>query len=101
MRKQELYLVKIKIMKKTPKYTQNPNSKVGEKALFLINDDYNTFDHVIDCLVAICEHDPIQAEQCAVLVHYKGSCEIAIGKTDDLIPLQEDLSLYGLDVEIL
>lgn len=89
-------------MKKTPKYTPKTSfSKVAEKALFLLNDDYNTFDHVIDCLVAICDHDPIQAEQCAVLVHYKGSCEIAIGKIDDLIPLQEDLSLYGLDVEIL
>ena len=90
------------MMKKTPKYTpKSSSSKVAEKALFLINDDYNTFDHVIDCLVVICDHDPIQAEQCAVLVHYKGSCEIAIGKTEDLIPLQEDLSLYGLDVEIL
>jgi len=89
-------------MKKTPKYTpKTSSSNVAEKALFLINDDYNTFDHVIDCLVAICDHDPIQAEQCAVLVHYKGSCEIAIGKTEDLIPLQEDFSLYGLDVEIL
>ena len=72
-----------------------------ENEIILYNDDVNTFDHVIDCLVAICDHDPIQAEQCAVLVHYKGSCEIAIGKTEDLIPLQEDLSLYGLDVEIL
>ena len=75
--------------------------KITEKALYLINDDYNTFDHVIDCLVAICEHDELQAEQCAMLTHYKGSCEIAIGKTIDLIPLQEDLALYGLDVEIL
>ncbi len=89
-------------MKKTPKSTPKTiSSKVEEKALFLINDDYNTFDHVIDCLVAICDHDSIQAEQCAVLVHYKGSCEIAIGNEADLIPLQEDLSLYGLDVEIL
>jgi glycerol-3-phosphate acyltransferase PlsY len=93
---------KIIMMKKTHKHTPKSSSnKVAEKVLFLINDNYNTFDHVIDCLVAICDHDPIQAEQCAVLVHYKGSCEIAIGKTEDLIPLQEDLSLYGLDVEIL
>lgn len=89
-------------MKKTPKYTpKNTSSKVEEKTLFLINDDYNTFDHVIDCLVAICDHDEIQAEQCAVLVHYKGSCEIAIGKEANLTPLKEDLSLYGLNVEIL
>ena len=89
-------------MKKSSKSTSKVSlNKITEKALYLINDDYNTFDHVIDCLVAICEHDELQAEQCAMLTHYKGSCEIAIGKTTDLIPLQEDLELYGLDVEIL
>ena len=89
-------------MKKSSKSTSKATlSKITEKALYLINDDYNTIDHVIDCLVAICEHDELQAEQCAMLTHYKGSCEIAIGKTIDLIPLQEDLALYGLDVEIL
>ena len=35
-----------------------------------------TFEHVINCLVAICEHDELQAEQCALLAHYKGVCEI-------------------------
>ena len=77
------------------------SSKTTEKALYLINDEYNTFDHVINCLVTICEHNELQAEQCAWLTHYKGSCEIAIGETADLLPLQEDLVLYGLDVEIL
>ena len=56
---------------------------------------------MVNCLVAICEHHALQAEQCALLTHYKGSCEIAIGKTIDLAPLKEDLLLYGLDVEIL
>ena len=89
-------------MKKSPKFSpKTHSSKTTEKALYLINDEYNTFEHVINCLVAICEHDELQAEQCALLTHYKGSCEIAIGKTEELIPLQEDLALYGLDVEIL
>ena len=89
-------------MKKSPKFLpKTHSSKTTEKALYLINDEYNTFEHVINCLVAICEHDELQAEQCALLTHYKGSCEIAIGKTEELIPLQEDLVLYGLDVEIL
>lgn len=89
-------------MKKSPKFFPTTHSsKTTEKALYLINDEYNTFEHVINCLVAICEHDALQAEQCALLTHYKGSCEIAVGKTEDLIPLQEDLALYGLDVEIL
>ena len=89
-------------MKKSPKFSSTTHSsKTTEKVLYLINDESNTFEHVINCLVAICEHDELQAEQCALLTHCKGSCEIAIGRTEDLIPLQEDLALYGLDVEIL
>ena len=89
-------------MRKSPKSSSKPSPiKRKEKALYLINDEYNTFDHVINCLVAICEHDELQAEQCALLTHYKGSCEIVVGEAIDLIPLQEDLALYGLHVEII
>ena len=35
--------------------------------IILYNDDVNTFDHVIDTLVRVCNHEPLQAEQCAVL----------------------------------
>ena len=84
--------------KSTPKASE---SKIKVKSLFLINDDYNSFDYVVDCLTAICEHETIQAEQCALLTHYKGSCEIMLGDNDDLLPVQEDLALYGLNVEIL
>ena len=88
-------------MKNTPKfYSRKDHSRVHAKNLYLVNDKYNTFDYVIDCLVAMCDHDEIQAEQCALLTHYKGSCEIAIGKELDLLPLKEDLTLYGLNVEI-
>jgi len=69
--------------------------------LVLINDDFNSFDHVIDCLVAICEHDPIQAEQCATITHYNGSCIIKIGKPKDLFIYKNDLNQYDLDVKIV
>ena len=89
-------------MKESSKSTSKASeSKIKVKSLFLINDDYNSFDYVVDCLTAICDHDPIQAEQCALLTHYKGSYEIMLGDNDDLLPVQEDLSLYGLNVEIL
>ena len=39
--------------------------------IILHNDDVNTFDHVIDSLILVCEHTELQAEQCAILVHYK------------------------------
>ncbi len=89
-------------MKDSPKYKQKVSSrKLKAKSLFLINDDYNSFDHVVDCLTAICDHDPIQAEQCALLTHYKGSCEIMLAEKIDLEPVKKDLALYGLNVEII
>jgi ATP-dependent Clp protease adaptor protein ClpS len=84
--------------KSTPKASE---SKIKAKSLFLINDDYNSFDYVVDCLTAICDHDPIQAEQCALLTHYNGRCDILSGEISELKPFQEDLELYGLNVQIL
>ena len=89
-------------MKKSQDSTSKAaSSKIKVKSLFLINDDFNSFDYVVDCLTAICDHEIIQAEQCALLTHYKGSCEIVMGEIADLEPLREDLALYGLNVEIL
>ena len=89
-------------MKKSQDSTSKQKlSKIKNKSLFLINDDFNSFDYVVDCLTAICDHETIQAEQCALLTHYKGSCEIAMGENADLELLREDLVLYGLNVEIL
>ena len=84
----------------SPKFASNQPNNIVEKSLYLINDSNNTFGHVINCLVTICEHDELQAEQCMLLTHYTGSCEIAFGKMEELLSLQEDLSLYGLNVEI-
>lgn len=47
--------------------------------LVLINDDLNTFEHVIKSLVEVCGHDPVQAEQCAIITHFRGSCEVKSG----------------------
>ena len=74
---------------------------VAIKTLYLIDDNFNTFDHVIDCLVAICDHTPIQAEQCALLTHINGKCDIVSGEISELKAFQEDLELYGLNVQIL
>ncbi|MFN9391868.1 MAG: ATP-dependent Clp protease adaptor ClpS, partial [Flavobacteriales bacterium] len=58
-----------------------------EHQLILFNDDVNTFDFVIESLVSICRHDPLQAEQCALIVHYKGKCAVKNGTFDDLEPM--------------
>ena len=70
------------------------------KLLVLFNDDHNTFDHVIDSLVEICEHDPHQAEQCALITHFKGKCKVKNGPFEELKPLHEEMGHRDLTVEI-
>lgn len=68
--------------------------------LVLYNDDYNTFDWVIECLVEICEHTYEQAEQCAWIVHYKGRYPVLHGTYEYLLPRYEALCERGLTVNI-
>ena len=69
--------------------------------IVLYNDDHNTFDHVIETLIAACDHTAEQAEQCAVLVHYKGQCTVKTGAFTDLKPRCSKLLDAGLSAEIL
>ena len=68
--------------------------------IVLHNDDVNTFDHVIDTLIKVCEHDPLQAEQCAILVHYTGKCTVKTGSIKELQPKCSALLDAGLSAEI-
>ncbi|MFN3876288.1 MAG: ATP-dependent Clp protease adaptor ClpS [Flavobacteriales bacterium] len=70
------------------------------REIILHNDDVNTFDHVIRCLVAICGHDPIQAEQCAWIVHHNGKCSVKRGTFEHLEPLCTALLDRGLSADI-
>lgn len=75
-------------------------NKHRQYKLILFNDDVNTFDYVIECLVAYCKHDAIQAEQCANIVHFKGKCDVKSGDRSSLLPIHKILSNKGLTVEI-
>ncbi|WP_139423470.1 ATP-dependent Clp protease adaptor ClpS [Chryseobacterium mulctrae] len=69
--------------------------------LILHNDDIHTFDDVIEALIQICKHDPIQAEQCTMLVHFKGKCTVKTGSIDILKPMHEKLIARSLTSEIV
>ena len=69
--------------------------------IVLYNDDVNTFDHVIETLIHVCNHTSIQAEQCALLVHYKGKCTVKTGSFDELEPQCTSLLEAGLSAEIV
>lgn len=74
--------------------------KVTTHSIILYNDDFNTFDHVISCLIQICNHELIQAEQCAWIVHTNGKCIVKTGEYKQLEPLCTLLLEKGLSAII-
>ena len=74
---------------------------VDEKNVFIYNDDYNTFEHVIAVLIKVCKHTPEQAEQCTWLIHYKGKCAVKSGGFDHLVPIKDAICDAGIDARII
>jgi len=68
--------------------------------IVLYNDDHNTFDHVIECLVAYCGHELLQAEQCALIVHTKGKCSVKNGGFEELETICTALLERDLSAEV-
>ncbi len=69
--------------------------------IILFNDDVNTFDWVITSLIEVCEHTLEQAEQCSIIVHYRGKCSVKSGEYDELKPKCSALLDRGLSAEIV
>jgi len=76
------------------------NQSIEDRLLILHNDEVNTFDHVIGVLQDVCNHNKIQAEQCALITHLKGWCEIKRGTLNELEDIQDLLSGKYLTVTI-
>jgi len=76
------------------------NKAQENKSIIVYNDDFNTFNWVIECLMKYCGHSLEQAEQCTMLVHYKGKCSVKVGSYDKLRPIHETLLECGLTSEI-
>jgi len=71
-----------------------------QQQIILYNDDFNTFEFVIESLIKVCKHEKIQAEQCTYLVHYKGKCSVKRGSYEELEPVCTALLERGLTAEI-
>jgi len=69
--------------------------------IIVYNDDVNTFDHVIETLIRVCNHTAEQAEQCSLIIHYKGKCTVKTGVLDELKPQCSSLLEAGLSAEIV
>ncbi len=69
--------------------------------LIVFNDDVNTFEHVINTLIKICGHSPEQAEQCSLIIHYKGKCAVKKGSLEELKPMRQGICDHGISAEIV
>lgn len=87
---------------KVKEKSKNKSSNMLGQNRFLIlhNDDVNTFDFVIESLIEVCNHDEEQAEQCALITHYKGKCDVKKGDFETLKPMKDKLLSKGLQVTI-
>ena len=74
---------------------------INRNTLLLHNDDFHTFDFVVEALVDVCRHDPSQAEQCAYITHFKGKCDVKKGKLSTIKPMRDRLAEKGLKVSIV
>lgn len=74
---------------------------VEQNDLVVYNDDVNTFDFVIETLIDICGHTPEQAEQCTLLIHFKGKCAVKKGTFEELAPMRNDICRRGISAEVV
>ena len=68
--------------------------------LIVWNDDVNTFDWVIKTLIEVCKHEPEQAEQCAMLIHYKGKTDVKRGSFEELKTMCEAIIDRGIGATV-
>lgn len=68
--------------------------------LILWNDDINTFDHVISCLVKYLGYNSTQAEKIAWTIHNDGKCAVLEGSFTELEVYRKILQQEGLTVSI-
>jgi ATP-dependent Clp protease adaptor protein ClpS len=71
------------------------------KNLVVYNDDYNTFEHVIETLIRVCRHSTEQAEQCTLIIHHQGKCSVKKGSVSKLKPMKEAICDVGIDARVL
>jgi len=84
----------------TKKETKSQVKEILSKPyrLDLHNDDHNSFDWVITCLMRICGHEAEQANQCAHIVHFKGKCDVKYGDLETISEMKTKLQNAGLSV---
>jgi ATP-dependent Clp protease adaptor protein ClpS len=72
-----------------------------ESELIVYNDEVNTFDHVINTLIRVCKHSNEQAQQCTLIIHFKGKCSVKTGPIEKLKSACQGILDAGIQAEIV
>lgn len=88
------------VKEKTINIKRTKEQLTNLRELVLYNDDFNTFDFVIETLIDVCGIEPLQAEQITLVVHYKGKCGVKSGTLDELKPVYNEMIIRKLTVSI-
>ena len=91
----------------------NPHTKIDEDIdldiltasnnscqLVVWNDEFNSFEWVIETLIDICSHSSEQAEQCAMIIHTKGKYAVKEGSYEFLKPMCDAITERGIGATI-
>jgi ATP-dependent Clp protease adaptor protein ClpS len=76
------------------------DSLSGMKDLIIHNDDFNTFEFVIETLIEVCNHEPEQAIQCTLIIHHNGKCVVRTGEFATLQPMYRAILDRGISATI-
>ena len=80
--------------------TEDQTSAGSMSELVVYNDDFNTFEWVIECFVDVLSHTSEQAEQLSLIIHYKGKATVKTAIFEVLRPLKDALIDRGLSAVI-
>ena len=71
---------------------------IKDYKLILLNDEVNSFPYIMACLIRFCMHEPIQAEQCALIADTVGHCTIKYGSYYTMENMKDQLT--GLNIQV-
>ena len=88
------------VKEKTRSAGKEKHRSTEKKDLVVHNDEFNTFEFVIQTLIEVCNHEPEQAEQCTLIIHYKGKCVVRTGDYQPIEPMYREILKRGLTATI-
>jgi len=89
-------------MKEQQESSQDTLEEVEKDSeLIVFNDEVNTFNHVINTLIRVCKHSNEQAQQCTLIIHFKGKCSVKTGPIEKLKSACQGILDAGIQAEIV